>query len=276
MSKREITKKIVRIHLKEFHGENLPADVLADVKRGLSPTFVDKKIAKGITQEEEDYLLPLILETNRNDPNYFKEVKNFWNTVSASVKYSTGITLDVSTDQDGHPINPKDYILYKRALISANVAKSREEVNKGNYWFYIHDEEESKIKTNASIKALTTATQLYLKYDEDEPTIDMLLWMFGENPALYEDFVSKKNELFEYIKGSPEKFIDYCQDPNLTIKSEIYAMIYAGIIRKAGDTMLYSDYTLGDNMQDAVAFFKDGKSSQIVNNMKSELKKARK
>jgi len=117
--------------------------------------------------------------------------------------------------------------------------------------------------------------QLYSKHESNESTLDMLLWMFNENPGLLKDIEDKQNTLFDKVTTKSQLFIEYCEDSNLTTKAEIYSMLHNGVIRRSGDTYLYSDYTLGDTIEDAVAFYKNAKNSAILAQMKAELKRAK-
>lgn len=275
MKDKGINKRVVRINLKGFHGDNLPQAVIADTVRGLSPEYKNGSILKGITKAEEDELLPRILGINKEDPRYYDRVDEFWNNLSVPVKYSEGLLLDCSTDSEGKPINPKDYILYKRACESNKVAKSEAEARTSNaYWFFIYDEESAKRTLNSNVKDVTKATQLYTEHEDDENTLDMLVWMFGEDPNRM-DKAEKQNSLFEKVQGSPKEYIEYASDKNLSIKSEIYAMMHNGIIRKIGSTFISGEHTLGDSIDDAIAFLKDPKNSALVNNMKATLKQAK-
>lgn len=275
MKDKGINKRVVRINLKGFHGENLPSAVIADTVRGLSPEYKNGSILKGITKEEEDELLPRIIGITKDDPRYYEKVDEFWNNLSVPVKYSEGLTLDCSTNE-GKPINPKDYIIYKRAEQSSKVAKSEAESRTSNaYWFFIYDEEASKLNSNKNVKAVTRATQLFTEHEEDENTLDMLTWMFGEDPNRM-DKAEKQNSLFEKVQTNPDLYIQFASDKDLGVKSEIYAMMHNNIIRKIGTTFLSGDYTMGDSIEEAVIFLRDPKNSALVNNMKAQLKQAKK
>jgi hypothetical protein len=277
MSKgKTINRKVVKIHLKEQHGEYFPADVIGDIKKHLSPTFIGRRVAKGITEDEEKVLLPKLFGIPDTHPDYHKKVDNFWNSLTRPVKYSTGLELDISTNSDGEPINIEDYIIYKRAQLNPRVASSKDMSRTStNYWFYIYDEESEKLTTNQHVKKTTEAMQLYTKYSDDLNTIDLLLWMFNDNPHLM-DNIEKQNNLFEKAQTYPEQFIDYCKDKDLATKAEILSLLYYQVIRKVGDTYAFIDSVMGDNIDDAVLFYKDPKNSSLVTNMKAQLKAKRK
>jgi len=275
MKETGIEKRIVRINVKGYHGDNLPQAVVAETTKGLSSEYKNGVILKGITKDEEDLLLPKILGMDKTDPRYFEKVDEFWHNLSVPVMYSKGLTLDCST-KNGEPINPKDYILYKRALESSRVAKNEMEARtSNNYWLYIYDEEATKVNSNKSIKNITKATEFFTKHEDDENTLDMLVWMFGEDPNKM-DKLEKQNTLFEKVQSNPSEYIAFSSDKDLAVKSEIYAMLHNNIIRKVGTTFLAGDSILGDSVDEVVIYVRDPKNSAFVNNLKAQLKQIRK
>jgi len=66
--------------------------------------------------------------------------------------------------------------------------------------------------------------------------------------------------------------LKYAKDKNLEIQAEIEEMVEKSVLRRIGNQVIFQDETIGDDLTDAVIFFKNAKNSGQVNIMRARLK----
>lgn len=256
--------------------------------RGIGPYFKDKTTATGLTFEEQKLLLPEYLGIESTDKDFRTRVKNFYDSIVTSVS-KDGIVLQIGLEDESKPLsatnmplNLPDYVIYRHIVGHRDVASSKIEAEK-NYGkkYYIHDPEKAS-KGAVDINTLEDqATVVYMNYKDDPIRLDQILTMMGVNvrflstgdKVLKLKSLAQKNAKLNSVeqKEAFQRFITTAEDKDLEFKYLIQEMIGAKYLVTQGNYILYAESgeKIGDNMQEAVLFFKNPKNSRALNLMKA-------
>lgn len=259
--------------------------------RAIGPYFEPggKVIASGLNFEEQKLLLPEVLGIEPSDKDFRKSVTNFYHEMITKVP-KDGIKLQVSLGNDNEPLssgnmplNVPDYIKMRHILSHPEVAKDKTEAER-NYVarFYIVDPDHV-MKGAIDVNTLEDkATVVYMKYKDDMIKVDQILTVLGINikslshtdkVLKLKGFVKKDSKYNEVEQTEIfERFIKVAEDKDLEYKYLIQEMIGAQYLQRVGNNIVYkeSGEKIGDNIEDAVLFFKNAKNSRALNLLKAE------
>lgn len=257
--------------------------------RGIGPYFEGKTTATGLTFEEQKYLLPELLGIEPTDKDFRKTVVRFYDELVTSIP-KEGLKLQISLENDDQelsatnmPLNIKDYIVYRHIKRHPNVAKTKAEAEMlyGKRYYIVDPDGVSQeaVKIN---DLEDTAFAVYSKYKDDAIKIDQILTMLGVNikgmkqedkVLKLKSYAKKDNTLNDHNQKSAfERFIKTAEDKNLEYKYLIQEMIGAQYLARVGNNIVYAETgkKIGDNMEDAVLFFKNLKNSRELNLLKAQ------
>ena len=264
--------KKIYIRRKEQNGY-LPKEILATARVSIGSIFVGRQPLKGFDNDEEEkkFLRPLI-DVPPDHEAWPRLVKEFWANMRVRIPFE-GVELEVTLDESGLPINPNDYAMYRWCKKHRQVADSKEEmIRDGRKKFYIYDPEGDLIKQNSKIKLKKDADKEFIKISADADKMKRVLWvMTKQNPNRLND-LEIENKLYALKSDEPAKFLKISLDKHLDIKAEIEQMIESSVLRKIGNQIIYGDETIGEDMRDAVVYFKNKKNSGAINSMRAQLK----
>lgn len=247
---------------------NLPDDVYVEAKRRIGSVFTKGgDILKGLTIAEQKRLLPEILGISPTEAGWAKMVRSYFANLTIDVPQE-GVELDISTDEEGNPINVVDYIKWRFASEHPHVA-AEESINKGRY--YISDPQKKEQEAVADTRRRKDAYKQLILLSEDNDRAILVLKAFGVRTAeLSEQQVEL--ELENLLEANPNEFIRVCTDKNLDTVALIWDCIEAGVLRKSGNTFLFGDEILGDDMEQAIRFLNLKKNSAMLLDIKAKLK----
>jgi hypothetical protein len=126
------------------------------------------------------------------------------------------------------------------------------------------------------------ALSQYFKYKDEELKIDQILTLLGisitkltpsDKVLAFKKAASKpenKNEIEQ--KVALQRFIDLCNDSDLTYKYLIQELIGAQILEKAGTSILIkeSGEVIGENVKAAVIYLKNPKNGRVYNSLRAQ------
>jgi len=213
---------------------HLPKEIRAGAKVKIGSIFVDRLPLKGVDGEEEAKLLKGIVDVPATHQDWPAKTKDFWASLSLKVPFE-GVELNIGTHDDGTPVSPMDYIYWKWCMKHRQVAISEEEMN-GNM---------------DKVKMLTRV-------------------LMGTDPERL-SAIELENNLYDYKEKNPERFLKYSLDDNLELRAEIETMVEKSVLRKIGNQLIYEDETIGEDIKDAIVYFKNKKNSGQVNIMRARL-----
>lgn len=247
---------------------NLPDDVYVEAKRRIGSVYLKGgDILKGLTITEQKKWLPEILGISPNDPVWSKTVKAFYANLTIDVP-STGVTLNIDTDEEGNPINVMDYVKYRFCVDHPHVSTDRNST-KGRY--YISDPQKEEAKKVSSTRLRKDAyKQLILLSDDNEKAVQVLKAFGKRTENLSASQIEL--ELETLLEAGHAEFIRVCTDKNLETTAFIWDCIEAGVLRKSGNTFLFGDEVLGDDMEQAIRFLNSKKNSSMLLDIQAKLK----
>jgi hypothetical protein len=231
-------------------------------------------ILKGIIGEEERTLMPQVINTDINDPAFYKKVENFWNDINIIVKPGKGTALNASTFEDGTPVVVTDYLKYKYLLKHSKCAKSLEDVNGSPMAIcYLVDESELKQKETDLLKVRNKAKLAYLNIIEKPDVVDSIIVLLTsyKNPDMLEA-TDKQLVLEKQAADRPEAFIEATNNPDLELTAFVYRAIDSGVFRQINGTVFYMDDEIGGNVESAVTYLKSVKGNKILVEAKAKTK----
>ena len=251
---------------------HLPKEIRAGAKIKLGSIFVDRLPLKGVDGEEEGKLLKRVIDTPAGHPEFALKARDFWASLTLRVPFE-GVELDISTDANGEPVVPMDYLYWKWCMKHRQVAASEEEMKSdGSKRFYIYDPQKDLLKRNEKVQVKKEADKEFIKVSMEEGKMKMLLRILtGADPERLSK-IEIENSLYDYKERNPERFLKYSLDSNLEIRYELEEMVAKSILRKIGNQFIYEDETIGEDVKDTITFFKNKKNSGIVNILRAKLK----
>ena len=251
---------------------HLPKAVRAEAVMRISSVYVNRQPLKGFTLEEEKEYMQEVLDVTPDHVDWPKHSKQFWAELSIPVGF-TGVELDISTDENGKPVNIMDYIKYRFALKHPHVALTKEEMDLDfSKRFYIHDLiRDDKVKNN-QIQFKKDADKEFIKVSSNSKSMKRILRLMSNSNPDRMTSEQIENTLYEIKNTSPKKFVKIAKDRNLEIKSEIEEMVSSGVLRRIGNQVIFIDEVLGDTIDDTVVHLKDKKNSGKLVILRAKLK----
>jgi len=272
IKKEQKMKKEIILRRKEVMN-HLPKEVRLTAKSKLGSVYVGRQPLRGAEGEEEVMLLSGILDVGPDHNDWVKQAKKFWSNMNITVPFE-GITLDVSTDQDGIPFNKEDYMKYKFAVKHPQVSLNKADMN-SKHRFYIHDTTRDLIKKNNEIQVRKDADKEFIKVTSDDKKMTRILRLLSTdtNPDKLTN-LQKENRLYDLKNSDPKKFFKISTDTNLEVKAEVEELVSAGVLRRIGNQVVYLDEVIGETLDDAVVYLKNKKNSGTLTILRVKLKEA--
>lgn len=261
-------RKVI-IRRKEVQGF-LPKEIRAGARVTLGSMYIGRQPLKGLDNEESKKYLPDIIGLPPTHQDWPAAEKTFWANMSVKVPFE-GKELDITTEEDGTPVNVLDWITYKWCQKHRHVADKKEAMN-SQHRFYIYDPNKDLIEQNNKIKVKKEADKEFIKISADVDKMRRILRIFGNSNPNKLSQIEVENSLYESKEKEPAKFLKIVLDKNLDLRAEIESLVAAGVIRKIGNQHIYGDETVGENITDTIIYFKNKKNSGQVNAMRAQLK----
>lgn len=231
-----------------------------------------------LTPTEEARFMPTLIGIGPNHPDWEQRLNDFWHSFRRLVPYPQ-LELDTSMEYRdendlGTPVNHRDYITWRYCQVYSNVANSRATVNKAKHIrFYLHSDVEEAAYLERLQTLKDTAFGLRLQVAEDEKKRKAVLMVIDGTVPLRE--IDQKLRLAQLTDKDPNQFIEVVKDSNLLLKSFIRRCVNAGVIVNPPDTTLYlyDSTSIGQTLDQAVAFLKDNHNAVTKEEIQSKLKK---
>jgi len=265
-------KKEVILRRKELMN-HLPKEVRVSAKTKLGSIYLGRQPLRGVEGKEEEKLLTGVLDVKPGHDDWPRQSKKFWSEMNISVPFE-GVTLDISTDEDGNPFNKEDYMKYKFAVKHPQVALNKNDMN-SKHRFYIHDTTRDLIKKNNEIQVRKDADKEFIKVTADDKKMTRILRLLttDRNPDKM-TLLQKENTLYDIKNSNPKRFFKIATDKNLEVKAEIEELVSAGVLRRIGNQVVYLDEVIGEDLDDAVVYLKNKKNSGTLTILRVKLKEA--
>ncbi len=177
----------------------------------------------------------------------------------------------------GTPINPEQYMYWRFASYSREVANSVEDANKSKHIrFYLYTDEDIKEAKSIAFNLKKTASQKYLQILGNKEEVENILSIFQVEFKGMDD-VEKDMALDTIVTNQPKEFLAAVNDPNLKLKATIERYIKANVLRKLPNTAIIVDsgdpsIIIGNTTDEAVSFFSSEKNKALVSEYTAKYK----
>jgi len=233
-------------------------------------SFMDRNgnVFRPLAYQEEDKIMPAIVNLNPSDPGFRIAVTNFYKNLRKKVEFQ-GAELEIGLDNNEMPLNTEEYLLYKMATAHPYTGKTKEDChNNRMLQFYIVDPEAEDEVKSTELESETKAMVEFAKLVEDDNKLDLVLRnviiKYPETGSLTELLAlpSKKKQLkiSELLKKDAKYFLEIVSDKDLQYKAEIMSMVEGGILVKEGNRFLNGSSNLG-SLDGTIAWMKDPNNS---------------
>lgn len=237
-------------------------------------------VPRPISQELEDYIILRLLGIDpSNKMQAGMALKQYWAEFTIDIP-EEGIELDVRLDDRGLPINEMDYVKYMFCKIHPRCATEPTQIaNKSTYPVYLEDKrktEEDKLKSmKVEQKAMKLFANLYENRTANKEQISWIVDMIKPITKVSTNtYTPEQVEIYlsDFIKSNPGKFVEIAEDKHLSTKAFIMKAIERGALTKIGNTILFGEDRVGDDMQEAVLFLENPKNSKTRLSISEQLK----
>lgn len=256
--------------LRRDNNTNLPDDVYVDAKRRIGSVFdTSGDLLKGLSLDEQRRILPSVIGVSPTDPTWSNRVRKFYAELTIEVPQN-GIELNISTNEEGEPEVPLDFVKFRFAANHPHVAEAEDSGITGTryYFFDPRKDEEERIEDTRLRK---NAYKHLILVCEDEEKMDQVLHAMGKKTGdLTKD--QKELELEELVDFDPQGFIATCENKDLQYISLINDCLDKGVLRKVGNTYMFGDEEIGEEQSGAVRALKLKRNSGMLQDIKSKLK----
>lgn len=275
-------------------------DFFATSKKSIGSYFENvnsKKVASGLSFIEEAILLPALIDTPAEHPEFRRKVTNFYIDLDTPIPHVGGRTLEtgllLSNDEpisydpkdpskSNMPIELMDYIRYRHLLKHPQVAKSKEDAD-GNsrIEFYIFDKSETLKKSSKKADEKDAALQIYLTLKPEPKKVEMMLTLLGIDPRIFEGKDREElmiGKLREESEDKPKLFVETYQNAELEIHYWIKSMVNTGVLKTIGTKYLDAETNklIGNSLEEITYFFKDEENSDTIVSLKARMQEAMK
>lgn len=237
-----------------------------------------KAIGTGLDYNEQQVILPLVVDCEPTDRDFRDRVRNFYKEILTHVEFGKegtkleiGLLLDNDkpvTYKDANglmniPIEPMDYIRYRHAMEHPQVAKDRQSsLGDPLKLYYIFDPEVENKQQVASTKTADQAMEIYLKLRDDAPKVYDLLLVLGVDPRDFDGpnaDVLRAQRLREVAEKQPNDFIKTYKVDNFELRAKINGLLSTNIFTRVGDR-IYETSTntlIAKDLDEAVKVLQD-------------------
>lgn len=249
-----------------------------------------KKVASGLTVQEEKILLPEQLRISADDRDFHKTVNDFYCEMDTAIDPLTGTSLEIGLELDNDspvtaknfPISLMDYLRYRHVKGHPYMAQNKEEAESNTQkQYYIFDKVDSHKKVAEVTKEKDAAMQLYLQLKKDPKKVDMMLTLLGQDPRNFTGKTATDDKIEALRKiatddATATKFVTTYNEEDLEVQYQIETMIRTGIIKKIHNKYYdaETDKEMGASLEETIFFFREPANSEKVVMLKARMQEA--
>lgn len=267
-------------------------EYFAESHRGVGSYFQKggMRTATGLSFEEENLLMPEIINIPATDRDFRKEVTTFFQNLETKVPAhktdaKTGVVtggkaleigLRISNTnpvtEENMPIEVEHFIRWRHAMGHPQVAMTEAEGNGSQLKsYYIYDPEEVSLDNLTINDAKDKALTAYLSIKDKPRSVLQYLTLLGINTTII-----KKGEeaikLRDAAEKKPEAFLKIVNDTNKEYKYLIEEMVNHGILTRVGNRLVNKDgEVIGRDITEAVLYLKDSHNTKAFVTLKAQL-----
>lgn len=245
-------------------------------------------IGTGLTIEEQELLLPYVLDIPVDDRGFRIAVREFYIKMNTPIPYGTGAELEIGlkssndkpVSKSNLPIKMMDYLRYKHAIGHPYVAANAEEA-RGNQLkkYYVFDKNATE-KATVSLNALKDeALQIYMRVKDDAKKVVAFLTLMGIDPRTYSGpnaADQRQSALREKADKAPTEVVKIDKLDNFEERYSIQAMVNTGVLNVYGTRYVIASNgeSFGNDIDEAISRFKNPADKEIIIALKATTQEA--
>lgn len=245
----------------------LPIEIQRENPVPYTPGFKEgtTSVIKGITFEEQKKLLPNLIGVSDSSPDYQNKVDEFYYEFTFAIPFD-GMFIEVGINEDGSPVNIREYILGKLMTEDRRVAKKEEDIENSHFFDYtlVYQDEENKkeIKKYEKQKEADIEFVKLISSVENKSKIKHLAVV---NKDFFKLTVFAINELTEpqrelklkeFVNTDPVLFLKQIKNENLKYLSFIHSALDIGMYSQAGESIYFEDSQIGVSIDNVAEVLK--------------------
>ncbi len=278
---------------------------LAQSQRSIGSFFKkgSKQPTTGLTPEEEDILIPILLQVRiDNHVEYSKAKYDHFNDIVTKIPGGkTGLPLNIGLKDNAKPVcavlsetptgkilnlpdNIEDFIKWRHAIAYPYTASSVESsIGDPTIQYYVEDPVRVIESNFKELEIKDNAWTEYVKAKGDPERVNMLLTVLktfirkqNGRPPININNLSNEEKIMtlrDVATQKPEIFYKYSTDQNLKKRYFIEELLSVGLLNKIGNTFVDAsdnNTNLGDSMADVVQNLWNAKETSRLNRLKAD------
>lgn len=248
-----------------------------------------RRIATGLTANEENLLLPSYVDASPEEREFRKNVSTFYMDISTKIPPKVGLVLEIGLEtsndspvsKSNMPYDTMDYIRYKHAIGHPFMAGNKEEAESNpTKQYYIFDPTQVQTKNKKFSQEKDAAMQIYLAMREEPEQISMMLVLMGVDPREFSGPDADDMRVEMLRKLAETKFQDFNKihtEGDIKIRYLIKTMEKVGVLKLLGTRYMDSETKkiIGNSLEEAVAWFQDeDTNSDYITMYKAKMQEA--
>lgn len=259
----------------------LPFEIQRENPLAYSPGFKygSTSVIKGITFEEQNQLLPNIIGISSNSPEFQSKVDEFYQEYTYPVPFD-GVYIEMGVQENGQPINSKEYIFGKLLEEDNNVAKKQQDVDNPHFFKYVltYKEEEDKKEIQKYAKQKQADIE-FVKLIADEANINKIKFLVVINKDYFKETVLSlsnlntlqlEERLKRFVNSNPEEFIKQVKNEDLQYLAFVHSALDINMFVQSGESIFYENEQIGINISNTADVLK--KDSAMYNKLFADYK----
>jgi len=251
---------------------NHPIEIKMQAVRSLSSFFKGGFPYNPLSKEQILEWMPELLNMEVTEKGFRAAVENYFIEITIPIPFA-GKELQIGL-YNGQPINVEDYIKYLFAKGSKRVASNEVAFRSdAMYEFYIDDPKDAEKQRQISYNSTLEASLLLAELDKNSEKAAYVLSVLNPDMIVHNMTIGNiKLELGDWVRLDPVKFTTTAKAHNLKDMAFINSLGATGIVTKIGESYIYQDITLGNKLNEVVAYINSPANSAVVNQMKAKIK----
>lgn len=248
-----------------------------------------RKIATGLTANEENLLLPSYVDASPEEREFRKNVATFYMDISTKIPPTTGLILEIGLEtsndspvsKSNMPYDTMDYIRYKHAIGHPFMANNKEEAESNpTKQYYIFDPTQVQTKNKKRSQDQDAAMQIYLQMKEEPEQVDIMLTLMGIDPREFTGSNAVDLRVEELRKLAETKFVEFNRiqtEGDIKIRYLIKTMEKVGILKSLGERRIDGETKkiIGNSLEETIAWFQDeDANSDYITMYKAKMQEA--
>lgn len=230
----------------------------------------------GLTTDQEDMIMPVILGMSKTDPDFRRAVKAYFADLAVSIPSGEiGKEFDISTNSDGYPNKPLEFIQYHFCTADPRVVVGKENTKNLAAMYYVEDKAAEQATNYELLKLRKEANKEFYKLTANPERLEMAYRVLTLQDYNATSAENAELQLETFVAEHPQRFIDAVKDNDLETRFLIADGIGYGILDQQGTAVLFNNDILGHTEREAVIHLKNKENSTLLLTLRTRVTQAK-